>query len=73
VARPAALGVPLAAALYAVPAALPPQELGLPVWGQWLALAGFCAAGAAAYLVLAWFLVLPPEDRAELRARVSGR
>src|SRR5262249_19681465 len=73
VASPAALGAPLAVALYALSGAFPLGELGLPIWGQWLALAGFCAAGFAGYLVLAWFLVLPREDRAELRARVLGR
>jgi hypothetical protein len=31
------------------------------------------AAAAAVYCVLAWFLVLPREDRAEIRARVLWR
>jgi hypothetical protein len=44
----------------------------IPTWAKWATLLGGTAVAAGGYLVLAWLLVLPREDRAELRARVFG-
>jgi O-antigen/teichoic acid export membrane protein len=67
-----------AAALYYAPwvwlaVTFPPAELMLPAWAKWATLLGGTAVAAGGYLVLAWFLVLPREERAELRARLLGR
>jgi O-antigen/teichoic acid export membrane protein len=72
VVRPVFLGAPLAVGLFLLSAEFPVDELAIPVWARWVVLAGAMAAVFAAYLVLAWFLVLPREDRDDLRARVFG-
>jgi len=72
VAGPALLGVPLAAGVYLLSAGFPVDELAVPVWGRWLVLAAGAGAASAAYLLLAWFLVLPRGDRSDLRAQVFG-
>jgi O-antigen/teichoic acid export membrane protein len=70
---PALLGLPLAAGSYFLSAQFPVNELAIPVWARWVVLAGAMAVAAVVYFVLAWFLVLPREDRDVLRARVFGR
>lgn len=70
---PAALGVPCAAAFFAAARAYPVEALDAPEPVRWLALGGGMATVTIAYSALAWALILPREDRAEIRARVFGR
>jgi len=72
-AGPAALAVPYAAGLFLLSVGFPVDELAVPVWARWVVLLGVMGVAAAVYCALAWFLVLPREDRAEFRARVFGR
>jgi O-antigen/teichoic acid export membrane protein len=73
VARPAALAVPYAAGLFLLSDAFPVDEFAIPLWSRWFILAAAMTVAAVAYCVLAWFLVLPREDRHELRARFFHR
>jgi O-antigen/teichoic acid export membrane protein len=73
VAGPVALAVPYAAGLFLLADELPVDELAIPVWGQWVVLGAAMAVGAAFYFAVAWFIVLPREDRAEIRTRVFRR
>jgi O-antigen/teichoic acid export membrane protein len=72
-AGPALLGLPLIAATFFLFKSLPMDWWGLPVWSRWFALGGLMMAAATIYGVPAWFLVLPREDRVEIRARVFRR
>jgi len=70
---PVLLGMPLAAGLFLLSIAYPLEELDVPAWERWLLLAATCGATTLGYLAVAWRLVLPRDDRAELRARLLGR
>ena len=70
---PAFLGLPLSVGLYIASSYFPVNELAVPLWSRWFILAAVMAVAAVAYCVLAWFLVLPREDRHELRARIFRR
>jgi hypothetical protein len=70
VAAPAALGIPCGVGLYLLAARFPIQELPVATWGRWCVLVGAMSIAAMCYFVLAWFFVLPREDRDELRARL---
>ena len=70
VAAPAAIGIPLCVGLYLLAALFPIHELPIPLWGRWCVLVGSMAVAATVYFILAWFFVLPREDRNELRARL---
>jgi O-antigen/teichoic acid export membrane protein len=68
--RPALLGLPLMAGLYCLSTAIDVHELAIAVWARWFVLASGMMISAMLYFFLAWFLVLPREDRDELRARL---
>jgi O-antigen/teichoic acid export membrane protein len=70
---PLALAIPYTVGLFAFAEAFPPDELDLPRWGRWAVLAGAMAAASSGYLILGWLLVLPREEREELRRRVFRR
>ena len=70
VAAPAAIGIPLCVGLYLLAALFPIHELPIPLWGRWCVLVGSMAVAATVYFILAWFFVLPREDRNELRRRL---
>jgi O-antigen/teichoic acid export membrane protein len=61
--RPLAVAAPYAAALIALAAAYPPDQLALPRWAQWAVLLGGMAAAALGYLVLGWFAAIPVATR----------
>jgi O-antigen/teichoic acid export membrane protein len=73
VAAPAAIGIPLGVALYLLAARFPIHDLPISSWGRWCVLIGSMAIAALAYFILAWFFVLPREDRDELRSRMFHR
>ena len=71
--QPAAIGIPLCVGLYLLAALFPIHELPIPLWGRWCVLVGSMAVAATVYFILAWFFVLPREDRNELAAPVAAR
>jgi hypothetical protein len=68
--RPALLAVPYGILLLVLANCFPIHELPIPLWGRWCVLVGSMAVAATVYFILAWFFVLPREDRNELRARL---
>ena len=70
---PAALAVPYGAGLFLLSNVFPADGLAIPNWGRWCVLGVVVVVAVTAYFVLAWFLVLPHEDRTELRARLFER
>jgi O-antigen/teichoic acid export membrane protein len=70
--RPLVVALPYGLGLGLLAAAVPAYDPGWPGWLKWAALAGWLAAGAGGYLVLAWFLALPADDRAEWLGRIRG-
>ena len=72
VARPAVLGGLYAAALLALVEFVPPYVAGWPSWACWLGLLTWLGTAGLGFLVLAWFWVLPGDDRAEWTGRLRG-
>ena len=70
---PAIVGVPFAAGLFALVSAFPPGDFDIPTWAKWLVLGSGMAAGTMVYSTFAWLLILPREDRDEIRRRLSRR
>jgi len=70
---PVLVGIPFAGVLVWLSNEYPIHNLSMPIWGRWLVMGGAMAVASIGYSLLAWVLVIPAAERAELRARILGR
>ena len=70
---PALVGVPFAIGLFALTSAFPPDELDIATWAKWLVLGTGMTTATLVYSAIVWMLILPREDRDEIRRRVFRR